>query len=94
MIRVIIERVIAETLEANYEEMAMEILQQSVRAPGFISGESLKDIQNSRHRMVLCKWRSLVDWQQWQDSQARKNLMDKMNLILEKEEKVTVLESP
>lgn len=94
MIRVIIERVIAETLEANYEQAAMEILQKAVVAPGFISGESLRDISNPRHRMVLCKWRSLADWQHWQDSQERKELMDKLNLMLEKEEIVTALESP
>ncbi len=94
MIRVIIERVIAETLEANYEQAAMEILQRAVVAPGFISGESLRDVSNPRHRMVLCKWRSLAEWQQWQDSPERKEMMDKLTLMLEKEENVTVLDSP
>lgn len=94
MIRVIIERIIAETLEANYEDTAMEILQKSVRAPGFISGESMQDLRNPRHRFVLCKWRSEADWQNWHDSEERKALMDKLNLMLEHEEKITLLEMP
>lgn len=94
MIRVIIERVIAETLEANYEDTAMEILQKAVRAPGFISGESMKDLKNPRHRFVLCKWRSVADWQSWQDSEERKALMGKLNLMLDHEEKVTLLDMP
>jgi len=94
MIRVIIERVIAETLEANYEQMASQILQRSVMASGYISGESLKDIGNPRHRVLLCKWRSLAEWQQWENSAERKELMEQMNLMLEKQEKITLLETP
>ena len=94
MIRVIIERFIAESLEANYEDTAKETLQKAIRAPGFISGESLKDIQNSRHRFILCNWRSIQDWQIWQQSKERKDMMDKLNLMLEKDEKFTILEMP
>ncbi len=94
MIRIIIDRIIAETLEANYEEMAAKILQRSVVAPGFISGESLKDVKNPRHRVLLCKWRSLAEWQQWEESPERKELMQQMNLMLEREETITLLENP
>lgn len=94
MIRVIIERFIAETLEPNYEDTAKEILQKAIRSDGFISGESLKDTQNPLHRFILCNWRSISDWQRWEHSHERKELMDKLNLMLEKEEKTTVLEMP
>lgn len=94
MIRVIIERSIAETLEANYEDTAKQTLQKAINAPGFISGESLKDHSNSRHRVILCNWRSIQDWQSWQQSHERKEMMDKLNLMLDKEEKITVLDMP
>ena len=94
MIRVIIDRFIAESLEANYEVTAKETLSEAIQAPGFISGESLKDIQNKRHRVVLCNWRSLQDWQVWQGSPQRKKMMEQLNLMLETPEKVTVLELP
>lgn len=94
MIRVIIDRYIAETLEKNYETAALEILSASVRAPGFISGESLCDLDNPRHRIVLCKWRSRLDWDNWCQSLERKELMSKLTLMLEKDESVTLLDSP
>jgi len=94
MIRVIIERFIAESLEANYEDAAKDTLQKAIRAPGFISGESLKDIQNPRHRFILCNWRSIQDWQIWQQSHERKEIMETLNLMLEKDEKFTILEIP
>jgi len=94
MIRVIIDRFIAESLESNYEVTAKETLQAAIQAPGFISGESLKDVQNERHRVVLCNWRSLQDWQRWLSSPERKKMMEQLNLMLETPEKVTVLELP
>ena len=94
MIKVIIERFIAETLEPNYEDAAKEILQKAVRSEGFISGESLKDANNERHRFIICTWRSISDWQRWELSLERRELMDKLNLMLEKEEKSTILEMP
>lgn len=94
MIRVIIDRYIAETLEKNYETAALEVLSASVRAPGFISGESLADLENPRHRVILCKWRSKLDWDKWHSSLERKEAMSKLSLMLEREESVRLLDSP
>lgn len=94
MIKVLIERFIADTLEANYEDTAKEILQRAIRSDGFMSGESLKDTQNPLHRFIICNWRSVVDWQRWEMSSERRELMAKLNLMLERDEKTTVLEMP
>lgn len=94
MIRVIIERTIAETMESSYENAAKATLQQAITAEGFISGESLRDLNNPRHRMVLCKWRSATDWDRWFHSKERKDMMNTLNLMLESEERITLLESP
>ena len=94
MIRVIIERTIAETMESTYEDTAKETLQQAIRAEGFISGESLRDVDNPRHRIVLCKWRSQTDWDHWFHSNERKEMMNKLNLMLEGGERITILDLP
>ena len=46
MIKVLIERVIAEGLEQPYEEAARKVIQQAVQSPGFISGESFRDLEH------------------------------------------------
>ena len=65
MIRVLIERHIAESLESAYEERSRRILQQAVGAPGFISGEALVDCHDPNHRLILANWRSEADWDHW-----------------------------
>lgn len=92
MIRVIIERHIAPTLEIPYEETAKRTLQKAVQASGFISGESLKNTTNPNHRVILSTWRSLQDWQRWYLSDERKEMLSEISPMLEGEEDIMALE--
>jgi hypothetical protein len=53
MIRVLIERRIAEGLEHYYDCTIMRTVSTVTKAPGCISGESLKDSKNSNRRIVM-----------------------------------------
>ena len=46
MIKVIIERIVAEGLEVPYEKAVSELLNVMTRADGYISGESLVDVDH------------------------------------------------
>ncbi len=92
MIRVIIERHIAHTLETTYDTVSKRTLQTAVSAPGFISGESLRNADDKNHCMILSNWRSVQDWHRWFASEERKEMMNELNPILETEEKITILE--
>lgn len=93
MIHVLIERHIAEGMESTYEDAARNTLHAAYQAEGFINGETFYDMQHSNHRYVLSKWRSAQDWSRWQHSDARKELMNRLNPILDDQEKVTLLEN-
>ncbi|MFL1453461.1 antibiotic biosynthesis monooxygenase family protein [Marinobacter sp. GN3S48] len=91
MIRVLIERHIAETLESAYEERSRKVLQQAVAAPGFISGETLVDARDPNHRLTLSNWRSEAEWDQWYCSEERKALMAELVPMMDQDEAITVL---
>lgn len=92
MIRVIIERHIAPTLEVPYERAARNTLQKAVDVSGFISGETLKNTTDPNHRVILSTWRSLQDWQRWFSSEERKEMLAEISPMLEREEHITALE--
>jgi len=92
MIRVLIERHIAETLESAYEDRARKVLQQAVSAPGFISGETLVDCRDPNHRMTLANWRSEADWDRWYRSPERRELMPELTPMMDRYEAITVLQ--
>ncbi|WP_049723806.1 antibiotic biosynthesis monooxygenase family protein [Gilvimarinus polysaccharolyticus] len=92
MIYVLVERHIADAMETTYDVIAQTALEAAHRAPGFISGETLNDIQRSNHRYLLSKWRSLHDWQLWYYSDERHQVINQLNPTLADFEKITLLE--
>ena len=91
MISVLIERNIAEDMQSTYEDAARRTLHQAYQAPGFINGETFIDMDNPLRRFVLSKWRSAQDWSYWYHSEQRKAMMNELNLILQDQEKITML---
>lgn len=93
MIKVIIERLIAEGLEKPYEDIVSEILENITSAPGYISGESLRDLGKPNHHVIISSWRSVQAWENWAESEKRKLFMEQIAPLLAEQEKYTILES-
>lgn len=91
MIRVLIERAVAPGLEQAYEEAVRKTLSHAVSQPGFISGESLRNVRRPNHHVVLCSWRTERDWQNWYASPERRECFMMVRPMLENEERITVL---
>ncbi|HDY98059.1 MAG TPA: antibiotic biosynthesis monooxygenase [Pseudomonas sabulinigri] len=92
MIKVLIERVIAEGLEGPYEEVARKVLSAAIQSPGFISGESFKDLEQSNHRIITVTWQNRHSWERWEKSAARKDSIGAFAPILLEQERITLLE--
>ena len=92
MIRVLIERNIAEGLEHYYDCTIKRTVSTVVTAPGCISGESLRDPNNTSRRIVMSKWKSREDWDNWFHSFERRNVISEITPMLEGKEKITMLE--
>ena len=92
MIRVLIERKIAQGLEHYYDCTVKRTISQVVRAPGCITGESLKDPSNPGRRIIMSKWESLEDWETWLHSAERKHVVTELAPLLEGSERITMLE--
>lgn len=93
MLRVLIERHIAESLESHYQDVARRILQRAVAAPGFLSGEVLTDVNDPNHRLIWSTWRSAADWQRWLLSEERKSMMLELRPLLDRDERYLLLEN-
>ena len=91
MIRVIIEREIAEGLEEYYEAAIANLLGVMAGAAGYLSGESLVDIHRPNHYVVVTRWVDEEAWNRWRGSGERQELMDAIRPFLLNEEKFTLL---
>ncbi len=91
MIRVIIEREIAEGLETFYEDAIANLLDVMTHAPGYVSGESSVEIHRSNRYVVITRWTDEAAWDRWYQSSKRQELLDVIRPFLLKEEKFTLL---
>lgn len=91
MIRVLIERRIAEGLEHYYDSTVKRTITQVVSAPGCIAGESLKDTLDPQRRIILSKWETLAHWEAWLNSDERKQVVAELSPLLEGQERITLL---
>ena len=91
MIRVIIEREIAEGLEEYYEAAIADLLGVMTGAQGYLSGESLVDIERPNHYVVVTRWADENAWRRWFESHERLALLDAIRPFLLTDEKYTLL---
>ena len=92
MIRVIIEREIAEGLEKFYEQAISKLLHVMTSAPGYVSGESMIEIHRPNHYVVITRWADEAAWNRWFQSTERQNLLAAIRPFLLNDEKLTLLQ--
>lgn len=92
MIRVLIERQFVEGMREELERVVREVIQEAVRAPGYLSGEILRDVEDDNHFVVISNWRSLEHWDAWYASDARRRVMACVEPMLQEPEHITVAE--
>jgi antibiotic biosynthesis monooxygenase (ABM) superfamily enzyme len=91
MIRVIIEREIAEGLEQFYESAIADLLHVMANASGYVSGESSVEIHRPNRYVVITRWTDEESWHHWCQSSERQELLNVIRPFLLKEEKFTLL---
>lgn len=92
MIRVLIEREIGEGMEQPYADAITGMMQAIVRAPGYLSGESLRNADQPLQHYILSAWQSRAAWRRWLNSEERRAALDAIQPFLVEPERITILE--
>jgi heme-degrading monooxygenase HmoA len=92
MIRVVIERWLAEGGEETIGRIMRDLRREAIHSPGYVTGETLRDVADPRHFLILSTWRTREEWEAWAASRARQEIEDQIRLLLTEPEKITVWE--
>jgi heme-degrading monooxygenase HmoA len=92
VIRVLIERYFVRGMEQQLEQALKEARRFAMHSPGYLSGETLIDTQDSHHSLVISTWRTREEWEAWNGSNARHRVRALIEPLLEVPEKTTVFE--
>jgi heme-degrading monooxygenase HmoA len=89
-IRVIIQRVIESGQEARTQQILTQLRSKATQVKGYISGETLRDINNPQKYLVISTWNSLEDWKAWENNPDRKQLREQLGQALRSAEDTTI----
>jgi heme-degrading monooxygenase HmoA len=66
-------------------ELSRQLRILATQQEGYISGETLRRIDNPEEFLVISSWQSFEDWQKWLNSSQRKELQSKIDILLGRE---------
>ena len=92
MIRVVIERWLAEGGEEPIERIMRDLRRKAIHTSGYVTGETLRDVADPHHFLILSTWRTREAWEAWAASETRQEIEDQIRLMLAEPEKITVFE--
>ncbi len=81
MIKVMIDR---DTSDADkMGPFLLELRAAALQRPGYISGETLVNIDNPKNVITISTWSKLDDWYAWEQSTERKKVYEKIGPVSE-----------
>jgi heme oxygenase (mycobilin-producing) len=81
-IKVIIERKAIPGNELELNRLLMELRSRAMKLKGYISGETLRDVDDPNTSIVIATWDSLEDWKAWEENKDRKEIQAKVDALL------------
>ena len=93
MIKVIIERVLADDMQRTYDSEIRKSLTTIMTAKGYISGASYSNVDNPNIRTIITNWDNVDCWNRWYKSKTRREVNKAIILMLIQDEKIKVLMS-
>ena len=89
-IRVFIEREIQPGNDLKLHSLLMQLRTKAMLQKGYITGETLTDVNNPNKFLVIGTWNSIDELNGWMANPERKKLQDELDKVLKTPEKCTV----
>ena len=84
-IKIVIKRKVPQEREKFLLPLIKELRIATTQQQGYISGETLRRIDNPNETVVVSTWETTDDWKRWLSSSERSALQQKIDTLLGKE---------
>ena len=81
-IKALIKRTVPQDKARNILHLFMEMRTLATVQPGYISGETMKSIDNPDVYLIISTWESADDWEKWLLNKKRQAIQKKMDALL------------
>ncbi len=81
-VKVIIRRRIPRGNEPQVLPLLLDLRGKAITHSGYISGETLRNVNNPEDYVIISTWKSVNDWKAWEVSKGRAEILSKVDPLL------------
>ncbi|MBM4338509.1 MAG: antibiotic biosynthesis monooxygenase [Deltaproteobacteria bacterium] len=89
-VRIVIDRKVKKGKEVEFAKMLRELRTKVVPAKGYISGETLRALNDHSNYIVITTWQNVDDWKEWEKNPDRKKVQAKMEKLMARPTKAKI----
>ncbi len=82
LVKTFIQRKTKPGKEKEFMQLLVELRTRAMKVQGFISGETLESLEDPAIHMTVGTWKSVADWNNWHNSNERKEVQEKLGQVL------------
>ena len=81
-VKVLIRRKVPENMARKMIPLFREMRSLANEQPGYITGETMRNLEKSDDFLVISTWETSDDWKRWVQSDTRQQIQDKIDDLL------------
>ena len=81
-VKIIIKRKIPKGKEAQLLPLLLGLRTKAISQPGYISGETLRNVNDQEDYIFISTWKSVDDWKAWEAGKERTEIQGRIEALL------------
>ena len=77
---------------ADIQPLFLKLRSYAMTFPGFISAEHIKSVRGTPIAALLYNWKTREDWEAWESSKLRQQMLQESEPLLASEPRITIYE--
>ncbi len=93
-VKVLIRRKVSKENEEELFQLITQLRSLATRQPGYISGETMRSVEDEEEYLVISTWENVDDWNAWRASDERAGIQENVDRLLKGETRYVVYYHP
>jgi heme-degrading monooxygenase HmoA len=89
-VRIIIDRKVKKGKESDFSKLLRELRSKAIPSKGYISGETLRSLDDPYNYIVITTWQSVDEWKRWEKDPERKKIQAKIEKLMARPTKTKI----
>ncbi len=81
-VKIIIDRKVKKGKESDLAKLVRELRAKAISSKGYVSGETLRALDDPNNYIVISTWQSVEDWINWEKNSERKRIHNRIEKLM------------